>query len=207
MALWGKSDNLASAPKYIAKIAAFNSATIDIATDTINILNSGTGFSTGDAVIYTINSGGTAITGLTTATTYYVRAVAAGVIELYNTFANAIAAPSITGRLDMTAAGVGTHTLQRTPLIPNTFSDHDYNGRAIIFVDLTEAQLPANRAKGLNSVGWWSYRLVTNSDASTTHHSECLVAMGPRRDTATTTALNTQANTGDQADDTIAADA
>jgi hypothetical protein len=212
MALWGKSDNLASTPKYIARIAAFNSAAaptgaVDATANTINILNSGTGFSTGDAVLYTINVGGTAIGGLTTATTYFVRNVAAGVIELYDTFANATATPpTTTGRVDISSAGVGTHTIQRTPLVANTVSDHDYNGRAIIFVDLNEAQRPENRAKGLNNVGWWSYRQVTNADGSIQNLSECLVAMSSTRDTVDATASNTQANTGDQADDSIVVD-
>lgn len=207
MALHGKSDTLASTPKYLARKALFDSATkVDTTAKTINLLASNTGFSTGDAVLYSI-SGGTVITGLVDATVYYTRVVAAGVVELYNTYANAIAVSGTTGRANLTVAGVGVQTLQRTPLIPNTFADHNYNGMAIVFVDLTEAQLPANRAKGLKNVGWWSYRQITNADGSVANHAECLVAFSAHRDTAGTVVLATQANTGDQADDAIAADA
>lgn len=212
MALWGKSDTLASTPKYLARKATFNAATtVDATANTINLLASNTGFSTGDAVLYAIN-GGTVIGGLTADTVYYTRAVAAGVIALYDTYAHAIDTANTTGILDLTGAGVGTQTLQRTPLIPNTFADHNYQGQAIIFVDLTEAQVPSNRAKGLKNVGWWAYRQVTNADGSVSNHNECLVAMSAHRDTLNqadgvfTSVLNTAANAGDQADDVSAAD-
>lgn len=175
MALWGKTDALVSTPKYVARKAYFDSTAVNTTDETINIISSNTGFSTGDAVYYSIN-GGTVIGGLTNATTYYVRVVGAALIELYDTYAHAIAAPATTGRLNITGAGVGTHTLQRTGAA-NVFGDHNQNGHAIIFVDEQEAMVPENKAKGLTGAGWWLYRTYTDSGTATRHKAECLVAM------------------------------
>ena len=41
-----------------------------------------------------------------------------------------------------------------------------------IFVDLTEAAIAGNRAKGITGPGWWLY--YTDG---TRHHAECLVPM------------------------------
>ena len=210
MSLWGKDDTLAATPKYVARKATFNSASTSVvnATDNnINLLPSNTGFNTGDAVYYSI-AGGTVIGGLTDATTYTVRVVGAGLIELYDTYAHAIAAePTKTGRLDITSVGVGAQTLQRTHAA-NTFKDHIYNGSQIIFVDLDEARQPENRARGIKNVGWWAYRSWTNADTSVQHRAECLVALSSHRDLAGATGFNNQATTGDDsADDAIAVDA
>lgn len=177
MALWNVTDALASAPKYIARKALFNSATAVNATDnTISLVASNTGFNTGDEVYYSIN-GGTVIGGLTDTTTYYVRVVDAGVIELYDTYAHAIAAePTKTGRLDLTGVGVGTQTLQRTGAA-NVFGDHTNNGAALVFVDAAEARTTETRAKGIKNAGWWLYRTGTNADSSVYHHAECLITL------------------------------
>ena len=50
-------------------------------------------------------------------------------------------------------------------------------GTDIVFVDRTESQQPANRARGLRSPGWWLYRSWTNDDGSVQHEAELLVAM------------------------------
>lgn len=102
MALWGKTDALASTPKYVARKAFFDSTAVNTTAETINIIGSNTGFATGDAVAYSIN-GGTVIGGLVDGTTYFVRVVGAALIELYNTYANATAASGTTGRLNITA--------------------------------------------------------------------------------------------------------
>lgn len=175
MSLWGKTDALASAPKFVARKALFDSTAVNATDNTINILSSNTGFATGDAVLYSIN-GGTVIGGLVDNTTYYVRVVGAGLIELYDTYANAIAAPATTGRLDITGAGVGIQILQRTTAA-NVFGDHVYNGRQIVFVDAQEAQVAANKAKGITGAGWWAYRTYTDAQSSTRHKAECLIAM------------------------------
>ena len=175
MALWGKTDALASAPKFVARKAYFDSTAVNTTAETINIISSNTGFATGDAVLYSIN-GGTVIGGLTDATTYFVRVVGIALIELYDTYAHAIDTGATTGRLNITGAGVGTHILQRTTAA-NASGDHVYNGRQIIFVDAQEAQVAANKAKGITGAGWWAYRTYTDAQSTTRHKAECLVAL------------------------------
>ena len=204
MALWGKSDNLASTPKYIARKAYFNGAStsvVSVSANTINLIPSNTGFNTGDNVAYS-NGGGSSIGGLTNGTVYTVRVVGAGLIELYDTWDHAVAAePTKTGRVDITSVGTGTQTLQRTGEA-NSYGDHNYNGSRIVFVDLDEATQPENRARGFKNVGWWAYRSWTNADGSVQNRAECLIALSADRNTATgATGFNTQANTGDQTND------
>lgn len=176
MSLWGKTDTLADSPKYVTRIAYFDSATaVDDVADTISLLNSNTGFSTGDAVLYSIN-GGTVIGGLVDATTYYVRVVGGAIIELYDTYENAIAAPAVTGRVDLTAPGVGRQTFRRT-VAANPFGDQIYNGATILFVDREESKVLENRAKGLVSPGWWAYKTYVDGGTVTRHKAELLVAM------------------------------
>ena len=52
----------------------------------------------------------------------------------------------------------------------NTNKSHDKDNA--VFVDLTEAGVAANRAKGLTGPGWWLYHT-----AGGRHHAECLVPM------------------------------
>jgi hypothetical protein len=200
MALFGITDSLASAPKYIARKALFDSAAssvVSAANDTINLLPSNTGFNTGDAVYYSIN-GGTAIGGLTDATTYFVRVTGAGLITLYDTYANATASSGTTGLVGISAVGVGTQSLQLTGAA-NPFGDHTYNGSALIFVDAAEARATETRAKGIKNAGWWLYRTWTNADESVAKRAECLIALN---DASADLDPDT---TGDR-EDTIAAD-
>lgn len=72
-------------------------------------------FETGAKVTYA-NGGGTSITGLTSATDYYVIKVSGTTVKLATTYANAVAGTAI----DLTGAGVGaSHTL--TPVITAKF--------------------------------------------------------------------------------------
>jgi len=67
-----------------------------------------------------------------------------------------------------------------------------------VFVDLTEAAVAANRAKGLTGPGWWLYHTVGGR-----HHAECLVPMK-----VTAVAAGDLGVTGDTAvEDAIVADA
>ena len=196
MPLWGKQDNLASTPKFVARKAFFDASSASVviaASDRINLIPSNTGFSTGDAVVYSIN-GGTAIGGLTDGTTYYVRVVAAGQIELYDTQAHALDTGATTGRANITDVGVGVQTLQRTGRVANAL-DHNYNGKVILFVDREEAQQAENRAKGIKNGGWWLYSTYTDVNGSVRHKASCLVAID-----------TTAAAAGDGSDDTIAVD-
>jgi hypothetical protein len=171
MALWGKTDALVSAPKYVARKAFFDSTAVNTTAETINIIGSNTGFATGDEVAYSIN-GGTVIGGLTNNATYYVRVVGAGLIELYDTYARAINTGATTGRANITGAGVGTHILQRT-----TAANASDGQPGIFFVDAQEAQAAANKAKGITGAGWWAYRTYTDAQSATRHKAECLIAM------------------------------
>lgn len=174
MSLWNKTDNLAGAPKFIARKAWFNAASTDVVSatnDTINLVPSNTGFNTGDEVMYSIN-GGTVITGLTDATAYFVRVVGSGVIELYATYAQAIAAPATTGRVAITAVGAGVHTLQRTG------KENPFIGESgIYFADRGEAQLEGNKKKGIKYPGWWLYKTYTDANSVVRHKAECLIAL------------------------------
>jgi len=67
-----------------------------------------------------------------------------------------------------------------------------------IFVDLTEAGIAGNRAKGITGPGWWTYWT-----AGGRHHAECLVPMK-----VTAAAAGDLGVTGDTAvEDAIVADA
>ena len=67
-----------------------------------------------------------------------------------------------------------------------------------IFVDLTEAGIASNRAKGITGPGWWLYH-TSNSR----HYAECLVPMK-----VTAVAAGDLGVTGDTAvEDAIVADA
>ena len=78
----------------------------------------------------------------------------------------------------------------------NTNKSHDEDNA--VFVDLTEAGVAANRAKGLTGPGWWLYHT-----AGGRHHAECLV---PMKVTAVAAGdLGVTGNTADE--DAIVADA
>jgi len=85
---------------------SFNAATaVNITAETITYIKHK--FVTGDAVVYN-NGGGTTIGGLTSGYTYYVITVDTNSIQLATSYNNALA----TSYINLTAAGVGTQTLQ-----------------------------------------------------------------------------------------------
>lgn len=57
----------------------------------------------------------------------------------------------------------------------NTNKSHDADNA--VFVDLTEAGIAANRAKGLKTPGWNLYNTYTTADGRTRNIAEPLVAM------------------------------
>ena len=209
MALWGKTDTLASSPKYITRKAYFGTAAVNTTAHTITLTNSNTSFAVGDGVVYNAN-GGTAITGLTSGNTYYVAAGgAAGVFKLSDTEAHAKAG---TNTISISGTGNAAQFLQRNAEgNENTAAgngDHTYNGMDLYFIDVNEAKQAENRARGLKSPGWWLYRAWTNADGSLAQHSECLVALGGQSDKlqATTGDLGTGLRNG-ATDDSVAVDA
>lgn len=60
----------------------------------------------------------------------------------------------------------------------------------VYFVDLTEAAVASNRAKGIKGPGWWLYHTSNGR-----HYAECLIPMKVSASDA-----------GDQADDSVVAD-
>ena len=79
--------------------------------------------------------------------------------------------------------------------VNNTNKSNDKDNA--VFVDLTEARVASNRAKGLTGPGWWLYHT-----AGGRHFAECLVPMK-----VTAVAAGDLGVTGDTAvEDTIVAD-
>ncbi len=69
--------------------------------------------------------------------------------------------------------------------------------KTTIYIDETEAALEANKERGLNAPGWWSYFSYTDSSGATRHKAEQLVFVAGGDTNANET----------QADDAQAADA
>ena len=70
------------------------------------------------------------------------------------------------------------------------------------FVDIEEAGVAANKAKGLDTGGWNLYTTYTDANGATRHKAECLVAMGVAAVDAGD--AGTTGNTADE--DTVVAD-
>ena len=139
MALWGLTDALASAPKWLAPKLTFDGsvAAINDTTEVITIANHGIKDIT--RVTLTNGAGG----NVATAGLYFVKVLTGDTIKLYASEANATA-NGPTGLLNLSRNGTG-HTLQVTPT-------------DVFFVDATEAGIAANRAKGLRVPGWYRYK-------------------------------------------------
>ncbi|MDA9824248.1 hypothetical protein N9D03_01270 [Alphaproteobacteria bacterium] len=87
--------------------AVFNAAGVDAGNDQLDTV-ANHGFVTGDAVMYRIPAGGTAVGGLSTDTTYYVIRIDDNTLKFATTYANAIAGTATA--LSVGVAGDG-HTL------------------------------------------------------------------------------------------------
>lgn len=84
--------------------------------------------------------------------------------------------------------------------VPKYLSEADQD--KAYFVDITEASVAANKAKGLGTAGWNLYSTYTDANGKTRHRSETLVAMG-----VTAVAAGDLGITGDTADeDDVVAD-
>lgn len=213
MALFGRTDTLEAAPKFITRKATFDAqAAVSSSGDTIDLTNSNTNFATGDGVVYTGASG----IGLTQGTAYYVKKLTAGTIQLTPTEAGS--KTGATG-INLTAGATGAIGYLQRNLEGNESTgatgvgDHNYNGQQLIFVDANEAAQAETRAKGIKHPGWWLYRTWTNADGSIAQHAENVVAMSAYAHSGVGASGATgsgtyQAQTGDAAaDDAIAIDA
>jgi hypothetical protein len=198
MALWGKTDTLASAPKYVTRKAVFDAqAKVTSATDKIDLTDANTNFATGDGVVYTGASG----IGLTQGTTYYAMRQTDNTIKLATTEAGAKA--GATG-VNLTAGATGAIGYLQRNVEGNEDYDHNYNGRDLYFIDADEAQQAENIARGLKTPGWTNYRSYTDANGNVRNKSEVLVAMGAR---SGATGVGTfQGHTGDASDDTVLVD-
>ena len=68
--------------------------------------------------------------------------------------------------------------------------------KTVIYIDETEAALEANKERGLNAPGWWSYFTYTDSSGATRHKAEQLVFVAG----GDTNANETQADDAQAAD-------
>ena len=59
--------------------------------------------------------------------------------------------------------------------VNNTNKSHDKDNA--VFVDLTEAGVASNRAKGLHTPGWNLYHTYTDQNGNTRHKAENIVVM------------------------------
>lgn len=158
MALWGKTDTLASAPKYISPSVSFDAANASIVTAN-TVVVPGHGLATGQVLLYTIGESDTVVEGLTADTEYYTIRITQDAISLA---ANATAAAAGTA-VAITDVGVGTHTLKVVP--------------AAYFIDVTEAGVESNRDAGLKTAGWNTFTTYTAGSGETRIKVEPLVAM------------------------------
>jgi hypothetical protein len=166
MALWGKTDTLASAPKYEKHDITFDATAagnFSFGDDKFKLSNHR--FVTGDRVTYTKGAGGTALNNVADNGEFFVGTVDADTFILYNTKANALTNDGSTGAINITAVASGgtVHNLEKSP-------------DDIFFVDTTEAGIAANIAKGLKTPGWNKYSTSTRGGV-TRHDVEVLIPM------------------------------
>ena len=71
--------------------------------------------------------------------------------------------------------------------------------KTTLYIDETEAALEANKERGLNAPGWWSYYTYTDSSGATRHKAEQLVFIAG----GDTNANETQADDAQAADEAV----
>ena len=74
--------------------------------------------------------------------------------------------------------------------------------KTVLYIDETEAALEANKERGLNAPGWWSYFSYTDSSGATRHKAEQLVFIAG----GDTNANETQADDAQAADVAVVID-
>jgi hypothetical protein len=156
MALWGKTDALVSAPKYIAPTRAVDMTAADEVAANV-ITHHGHGFITADPVTYTSAA---AATNLASGTIYYAIRLTADTFSLATSAVNAAVPTPIV----LTNDGAAADTFQKTP-------------SNLYFVDYEESQQAENQARGLIGPGWWLYETYTDAHGVVRHKTEQLVPM------------------------------
>jgi hypothetical protein len=173
MSLWGNKDS---------KTAA---GTIAIATTGV-VTGTGTAFTTAAKVGNTITAGGR---------DYQI-------FEITSNTAAKVTAGTNNGNAAVTAVNAGaSYALSEKPAsVAHESAEtggRSGNSSKVFGVDVTEAQVATNRAKGLQTPGWVRYNTYTDAQGRTRHKSEVLVAANSY----------TAAVMGDAADDATVADA
>ena len=194
MALWGTTDDLAGAPKWLTSVESFVAGDVDVANDgdTPNSITiAGHGIANGTKVVLTA----TPNLGADTNGVYFAK-VAGDVITLHETFT---APNNFSAAKDLTAANAGT--LQIIPTdVDVAFAKSAAPKANVFFVDEAEAETSGNRAKGLRTPGW--YKFETYADASqsnaTRYKAELLCAIGENNHpSASDTGVDTSATEDD----------
>lgn len=148
MSLWGLTDALVSAPKWLTKTESFLAADVDGTAKTITIANHG---------LEDLSQ--VTVTGATTGIKFIK--VVGDVIKVYATLQNA----TDNGASGLQSLSEADGTLQITP------SD-------VYFIDSTEATLKANQDKGFDAPGWYQYSTYTDAGSVVRHKAELLCAFG-----------------------------
>lgn len=152
MALWGKTDALASVPTFESYIETFDGSATTVDHANNRLVFDDHQFTSGDKVQYSDGTGGS-INGITDGDVRFVKVIDKNNIELYETFT----APNTFGTIDALSAG-SNGTGHQLKFIPQD----------IFFVDTTEAQVAANRAKGFHVPGWYRYSETTGFESAGT---------------------------------------
>ena len=152
MALWGKTDALASVPTFESYIETFDGSATTVDHANNRLVFDDHQFTSGDKVVYSDGTGGS-INGITDGDVRFVKVIDKNNIELYEGFS----APSTFTTIDALSAG-SNGTGHQLKFIPQD----------IYFVDTTEAQVAANRAKGFHVPGWYRYSETTGFESTGT---------------------------------------
>lgn len=141
MALWGKTDALASVPTFESYIETFDGSATTVDHANNRLVFDDHQFTSGDKVVYSDGPSGS-INGITDGDVRFVKVIDKNNIELYEGFT----APNTFTTIDALSAGSnGTgHQLKFVP-------------QDIYFVDTTESQVAGNRVKGFSVPGWYRY--------------------------------------------------
>jgi len=170
MPLFGKTDALASLPKYV-EIGRVHGVTV---------LTGGSGYTNGATQTVTFSGGGASVQATGTAL------VTGGVVQSITITSGGIGYTS-DPTIAIPGASNATFAIKRQPL-------NDLNAN-ILFVDDTEAAVDSNRAKGINSPGWWKIVESQDSNGDTRYRTELLVSI-----------TSVTAGTGDKEEDLVVAD-
>jgi hypothetical protein len=151
MPLWGKTDALASLPKYV-EIGRLSGVTV---------LTGGSGYTNGAAATVTITGGGG--TGATA-----TALVVGGVVQSVTVTSGGSGYTS-TPTLSIPGAANATFLVKLQPNIDSS--------SVIVFVDDTEAAVPSNKSKGIHGPGWYKFVSRENSVGDTRYYPELLVTI------------------------------